>query len=854
MADKVSLAAGGSELWRTVQRLLELQRQAPPLCAIPRNGPIPASFQQERLWLLQQAHPAGTAYHLPTILRIEGALSPVVLDRSLCAIVRRHEILRTTLHVRAGQLEQAVEAPPPTILVARDVSEAPQDEREVLAMACAKEIIERPFDLERDWPLRAMLIRVADDVHWLTLLFHHIAFDAWSEGIFFRELAAAYEMLCKDAPEPLPVPALQYGDYAVWQRRWLTPTVLAPLQEYWKESMQPAPEPLRWPADGVKASYSGGLAQETNAVETAEFRDAFSAWARKEGATPFVAMLAAFLAALREHTGQERPYVCSPVAGRTRPEVAGLIGYFVNLVLLVGPPGHSRTFREYLTAVRGVVAGAMAYQDLPIHLLAAATPELPSPLARVMFSYQNRPVKQPALPGLSLSVKRSAGLVDADADLFLTAEETREGLLLSLQYSAAIFARNDAERLLDAVRQTMRHAMENADVVLKDVGMAIRVDSPGPMGASAGGADGREYVAPADDLERGLADIWQRVLNVPRVGATDDFFLLGGRSLLAMRMLAEVKRSLGYQAEPVVLAQARTVRALARTLREGGGNKSAGHGALTCLQDRGRGLPVFLVPPAGATPLQFASLARHLAPDHPVYGIEYPGMDGRCAPLPSVEALARHHIEAIRTVCPSGPYVLGGRCFGGIVAYEMAQQLTGAGEQVAACVILDTVKPPGVKMPFWDDLLGRIMDARVIPNGESLPGWRKMLWVPQMAFRKIWRHFAKPLAARDSGIPPDHAPHVRRVHTACEKARRAYRPAERWSGELDVAYCARRPALQRVQERWQEHAAYAVFHPCRGAHVSLLDEPYVVEVAEIFRKRIAAGEVGRSPSLMRCEP
>ncbi|HSC21465.1 MAG TPA: condensation domain-containing protein, partial [Solirubrobacterales bacterium] len=318
----------------------------------------------------------------------------------------------------------------------------------------------RPFDLARGPLVRAALARLAAEEHALLLSFHHAVYDGWSEGVLLRELAALYGAARDGRPSPLPSPALQYADYAAWQRAW-PPAVLAGQLAYWRGQLDGAPQALELPADrprpAVASLRGAGCRLLLPAAELDRLRQA----ARREGATLYMLLLAAFAAALQRHGGQEDLVLGTPVANRTRPELEGLLGFFVNTLALRLKPAGDPPFRRLLAAARETALAAFAHQDLPFEaLVEELRPERDlsrAPLVQAMISLgaAARP-ERPLAGGLSIARLPSPERTTAKLDLSLAAteiggemgEDAERGLLLELEYAADLFHPTTAARLL----------------------------------------------------------------------------------------------------------------------------------------------------------------------------------------------------------------------------------------------------------------------------------------------------------------------------------------------------------------------------------------------------------------------
>jgi len=424
--------------------------EVPPLRARERTGPVPLAFAQQRLWFFDQLEPNSASYNIPFVLRISGRLNPAALETSLANVVRRHEALRTTFSLVDEVPVQIVHDIQGGHLPLIDLSTMPEPERE--AEIFMKREAMRPFDLQVGPLFRATLLQLADDEHVLLLTMHHIVSDGWSMSVLVREAATLYQAYVEGREAALPEVHVQYGDFACWQREWLTGEVLEEQLSYWRQQLGGAPGELELPVGRVRPqtpSYRGTM--ETLALSE-ELTESLQALNRSEGATLFMTFVAAFKALLYRYTGQTDIVVGTPVAGRNRAEIENLIGFFVNTLPLRTDLSGDPTFRELVKRVRDVALGAYAHQDVPFErLVEELHPERHlgrAPLIRVMLVLQNTPLESLALPDLSFTMV-SATKSMSEFDLVINAQETERGLFISFEYNTDLFEATTIRRLLE---------------------------------------------------------------------------------------------------------------------------------------------------------------------------------------------------------------------------------------------------------------------------------------------------------------------------------------------------------------------------------------------------------------------
>ncbi len=410
----------------------------------------PLSYAQQRLWLLDRLLPSRSVYNVPLGVRLRGALDVEVLRRALDELVRRHEVLRTRFGVRDGEPVQVIDSQLGVPIELEDLSALASEEREAEAERRVLAEAQAPFDLERGPLVRARLLRLGPSEHWLLLNLHHIVTDGWSMGVLARELSALYGAYRRGEASPLAELPVQYADYALWQREWLQGQVLEEQLAYWRQALAELPV-LDLPTDRPRpmlASYRGAR----QAFEIGdELTRGLKALGRREGATLFMTLLAAFQVLLYRYSGQTDIAVGVPVAGRSRPELEGLIGFFVNMLVLRADLSGAPSFKEHLARVRERALDAYAHQDIPfeklVEHLAPKRDLSRNPLFQVSLVLQNTPSHDLRLEGLD--VQRVEGISSESAKFDLSMELTeRAGRLSgSIQYATDLFDAATIERL-----------------------------------------------------------------------------------------------------------------------------------------------------------------------------------------------------------------------------------------------------------------------------------------------------------------------------------------------------------------------------------------------------------------------
>ncbi|HZF10731.1 MAG TPA: amino acid adenylation domain-containing protein [Thermoanaerobaculia bacterium] len=503
------------------------------IAAIPRratSGPVPLSFAQERLWFLDQLSPGSPLYNVPLPLRLRGALDAAALAASLQALVGRHEALRTAFTVlekAEGEPVQVVAPAADRPLPRVDLTGLPADRREPVALGLVREEALRPFDLARGPVLRATLVRLAEADHLLLLTLHHIVADGWSMGVLVREMGELYGAAVAGRPAVMPELPIQYADFALWQREWLAGGALAEQLAWWRERLAGAPAVLDLPIDRPRppvGSFRGG---HLPVHLPAALSRALSTFGRARGATPFMALLAVFSALLSRLSGAADLVVGSPVANRERPEVSGLIGFFVNTLALRGDLSGDPTFGDLLARVRAAAMEALAHQDVPFErLVEELAPERDlrhTPLFQVMLALQNAPVEALELPGLALEpLALESGL--AKFDLTVAFAETAAGLAGSFEYATDLFDAVTVERLAERFERLLAGSLERPEARLSELPL-LSASEQRQLLATGGAVAGVSSPYP---LERTIHDLFrEQAERTPEAAA----LVLGAASL-----------------------------------------------------------------------------------------------------------------------------------------------------------------------------------------------------------------------------------------------------------------------------------------------------------------------------------
>jgi amino acid adenylation domain-containing protein/non-ribosomal peptide synthase protein (TIGR01720 family) len=424
--------------------------EAPPIEPAGRDGSLPLSFAQQRLWFLDQLEPGSAAYNVPLAMRLTGELKQEVLERTLSEIVRRHEMLRTSFEMSHGRPAQVVHPARPLKLALADVSQLDEQARDAELRRLMREEAVGPFDLSRGPLLRVKLLRTGAREHVALLTMHHIISDGWSLGIFVNEVAALYRAYAEGGDSPLPELEVQYADFALWQRGWLHGDALQKELDYWRRQLAGAPAVSEFPTDRPRPPVQTYHGKRASFAFPAALVESLKRFSHEQSVTLFIAMLTAFKVLLHRYTGQDDLVVGAPIAARNRHEIENVIGFFVNNLVLRTNVAGDPTFTELLGRVRDVFLEAYARQDVPFEKLVE---ELQSerdasraPVFQVTFALQTMPARKVELPDLELEPLTTESEA-ARYDLTLWIFETESGLTAAWNYNSDLFEESAMKRI-----------------------------------------------------------------------------------------------------------------------------------------------------------------------------------------------------------------------------------------------------------------------------------------------------------------------------------------------------------------------------------------------------------------------
>ena len=438
----------------------------PKVVPISREERLPLSFAQERLWFLHQLEPESVAYSMPGTIRLWGALDIEALSRAFDALGRRHETLRTSFRVVDGLPEQVIAPEPSVSPEVIDLRQLPENEREDEVVRLTEAEARRPFDLKQGPLFRVSLYRLGEEEHVLHVNMHHMISDYWSFGVINREFVALYSALAAGTLPQLAELPVQYADFAYCQRQWLQGEVLEAHLAYWKEKLGGELATLELPTDRPRPAVQTHRGANCSLGVSKALVERLRRLSRGKGVSFFMVLLAAFKVLLHRHSGQEDIIVGTPIAGRNRTELEGLIGFFINTIVmrtdLSGNPG----FDELIERVRDTAFGAYAHQEMPFEkLVEELAPERDlsrTPIFQVFFNHIREDEMRLALPGLEVEV---LGGIEYESkfDLTLYVWEQTDAIRLTALYNADLFDEQRIETMLSQYESLLAQVADNSD-------------------------------------------------------------------------------------------------------------------------------------------------------------------------------------------------------------------------------------------------------------------------------------------------------------------------------------------------------------------------------------------------------
>jgi amino acid adenylation domain-containing protein len=451
--------------------LLDGGATSSPLQPVERTAEIPLSYAQERLWFLDELEPGTPVYNMPFAVTIRGPLDTAALQLALNDLARQHETLRTVFTATESEPVQRILASIDLPLHTEDLQNGTDAE---LRDRC-RELAREQFDLAAGPLLKLTALQTGAEEHMLMLVMHHIISDLWSMDIFFRDLARWYERHIADvAPEPV-TPAIQYADYAVWQRELLSGDRLQHHVSYWLQQLDDAPPVLELATDRPRPPEPGYSGRWISVTLPTKLSQEMQALAQASGSTMFMLTFAAFAALLYKYSGEDDFIIGTPISGRQRTELEDLIGFFLNTLALRVNIQKGLSFRDLLAQVKQTALDAYAHQDLPFEkLVEELQPERDmshTPVFQHMFIWQDGSAKKLQLAGLDAEAATLISHDTAKFDLTLAMTNGNNGIEAGIEFNTDLFDPATAQRMLGHLQTLLESVVANPATPIADISL-----------------------------------------------------------------------------------------------------------------------------------------------------------------------------------------------------------------------------------------------------------------------------------------------------------------------------------------------------------------------------------------------
>ncbi len=645
---------------------------------------VPLWFVQQTTWLTDALGSDSADYNYPLLFTIRGKLNSEALERSLNEIVRRHQVLRSVFRLKDGDLVQIVLRPKRQRLASIDLLKFPEASREERLHQLCYEEARRPFNLATDPLLRSTIIRTAPDHHLLQLTTHHLVHDDWSTGILVREITELYHSLATEMALPLDYLPFQYGDYVRWLEEQLKEIALLSRMSYWKEQLGATAAFHHVPTDFVSSENTITSGGRETIVIPAELAESLKLLGRKERVSLFMVLLAGFKALLHCYSKDDEIGVASCAANRPLPQVEGLMGRFGNHIFLRTSLAGNPTFRDLLGRMREVALNVYADQGLPFGEILKATKAGLS--FQAMFLLQNAQREHREISSLDIKpFPFYSGTAKHNLTILLKVDPF---LKITAEYKVNLFRAATIKQLLVDYRAILEMMASNPAATVT----SFISSQPSKVISRHGKLlTSKEVVNNSNGAECDLQmlDVWRDTFDQP-VGLDQNFFELGGDSLLATRLFRKIEKTFSLRLPVSVLLEAPTIRQLSELVSDYRVRKPGS--SLVPIQTSGTKPPLFCVHGHLGEVFYCRTLSHALGPEQPLFGLRSQGLAGE-TPFHAVSEMAHCYVKEIQTVQQTGPYYFSGWCFGGMIACEMAQLLREQGEQVALLLLFNTPAP-----------------------------------------------------------------------------------------------------------------------------------------------------------------
>ena len=785
---------------------------------VPETYLLPCTVAQRTCWYVDQMSPGTPANNIAVRFLLEGKVDVELCERAFRNIFQRHEVLRTRFILQNGEPKECIEPQVNFSLPLIDLRHLSATERTEEAESLASKEAKTGFDLEKGGLFRGKLLQTGDESFVLLVTMHHIISDGWSVGIVTNELGEFYESLKSGRPCTLPELPIQYGDFACWQENWIGSEEL---QQQLRELNQKFDgfQPVSIPTDFDRPASPSAKGEIRSILLPRALTDSLKRLSDQNGCTLFVTMFSALLVLLNKESGQTDLTIRTQTSGREQVELEGLIGWFVNSIILRVNLEGKTTFRDILAGAQTEVLNAFNYQQVPfekaMEVIRPRVENLRQPPFQVNFIFQRDFVRPWNRGGIKFTpIPSKAAGTFVDLNMFLV--ERDDGWRASIDVATDVFHPETGDFFLKSYKELLELIAREPDCELSSIPKKSR-PSAKPESLSAPAHCFDNYVPPRNDHERAVIGIWKRILNVPSIGAYSNFFDLGGHSLNAVNMLAEFRQLFGLEINLPALFIDPTPAAMAQVI--------SGEGAysdprdIIPIQPDGTRPPFFLI----GGDHWFRPLSRYVGLDQPFMGLpllKYRHLDLGKERLTVAKTLADLMIAQYGQI----PYMLGGWCADGITAFETARAIVERGGEVAAVVLFDAMNPG-----YYREVRALVHSA-----GRTITSLQSIL------------RFGRDRSIKDSAVA------LTKTFAAVTKRIRgqiAERTSDYSGSEVHFPVVVVRPPVNTLEE-----PALGWGRVCRngltvvetsGDHSSIFKEPYVGEMGRKLRRQLDAALLRR---------
>lgn len=677
-----------------------------PLQPIKHDHDLPLTVYQERIWLLSQRAEKFPIHNLPMAFRLEGNLHVQVLEKTFNEIIKRHESLRTNFPLVNRLPIQRILSELYLSITTEKVDQADIE-------TTINEEASKYFNLEKDALIRVKLLKLAENDHILIITCHHIISDGWSLSVLLKEISNIYSILVTKSSLNLPELEINYGDFTLWHRQQQKQSEIeTSLLNYWENQLQDAPPLSELPCDRPRPSlqtFKGCV--QTFTIEE-ELINHIETLRKNTNSTLFMILIAVFLILMHRYSGQDDIVIGSPIANRNYTIYENLIGCFANVLPVRSRINENPSFREFLEEIKKVSLEAYTYLDFPVEKLLSKLQHNRdlsySPWFQVAFILLNVPNHELKLPEIHIteqSIQKGAAIFD----LTVLIEHKAEKLQGSIEYNTDLYDHDTIADLIKHFQMLLKASLLNPEKSVKNLPLLIKGEEKQILqqrnqtqtdystnfylGQSSENNSitietEQTFIPSKDKWEIYLTKLWQKYLQIKSISLQDNFFTIGGDSLLAIRLFAELADNLGENIPLVLIFQAPTIEKLANILRVKG--YSIPESCVIALKSQGSKPPLFFI-----NSISYAQkLGVLMNEEQPFYCLNLFGLttffEKKKSPL-TLENIAKKYIDDLQTIQPQGPYFLMTYCADSFLTFEIAQQLNNQGQKVEFLGFIDAI-------------------------------------------------------------------------------------------------------------------------------------------------------------------